>query len=126
MTKEEQEKELLKLGLPIVGGLSCEFSNVKKAASVDHATVDATCSGLEVRAKDARKLIAQCEGGRFVEKMMTFLESAEEERVSLQRRNIASSASPSRQRTGFKFPVLPPNFMSDRSWSDSGESDSDM
>ncbi|CAN6932962.1 unnamed protein product [Brassica oleracea] len=50
MTKEEQEKELLKLGLPIVGGLSCEFSNVKKAASVDHATVDATCSGLEVRA----------------------------------------------------------------------------
>ena len=79
MTKEEQEKELLKLGLPIVGGLSCEFSNVKKAASVDHATVDATCSGLEVRAKDARKLIAQCEGGRFVEKMMTFLESAEEE-----------------------------------------------
>ncbi|CAF2061844.1 BnaC06g24920D [Brassica napus] len=108
MTKEEQEKELLKLGLPIVGGLSCEFSNVKKAASVDHATVDATCSGLEVRAKDARKLIAQ-----YVMR-------------SLQRRNIASSASPSRQRTGFKFPVLPPNFMSDRSWSDSGESDSDM
>ncbi|KAL0663997.1 hypothetical protein Bca4012_100834 [Brassica carinata] len=153
MTKEEQEKELLKL---VVGGLSCEFSNVKKAASVDHATVDATCSGLE------------CEGGRFVEKMMTFLESAEEEvkmareeerRVmelvkrtteyyqaggsvkgksplhlfvcldvmrSLQRRNIASSGSPSRQRIDFKFPVLPPNFMSDRSWSDSGESDSDM
>uniref|UniRef100_A0A0D3CXI8 Uncharacterized protein n=1 Tax=Brassica oleracea var. oleracea TaxID=109376 RepID=A0A0D3CXI8_BRAOL len=80
--------------------------------------------------------------------MMTFLESAEEE-VKMAReeerrvmelvkrtteyyqaggsgRNIASSGSPSRQRTGFKFPVLPPNFMSDRSWSDSGESDSDM
>ncbi|CAF2063724.1 BnaC06g31250D [Brassica napus] len=181
MSKEEQEKEFLKLGLPIVGGLSSEFSNVKKAASVDYDTVVATCSALAVRAKDARKVIAQCEGGRFVEKMMTFLDSVEEEvktareeerkvmelvkrtteyyqagasvkgknplhlfvivrdflamvdKVCLdimrnvQRRKVASSSeSTSTQRNAVKFPVLPPNFMSDRSRSDSGESDSDM
>ncbi|CAH8297615.1 unnamed protein product [Eruca vesicaria subsp. sativa] len=180
MSKEEQEKEFLKLGLPIVGGLSSEFTNVKKAASVDYDTVVATCSALEVRAKDARKVIAECEGGRFVEKMMTFFDSVEEEvkmareeerRVmefvkrtteyyqaggsvkgkdplhlfgivreflgmvdkvcldvmrNLQRRKIESLGSPSLRRTGVKFPVLPPNFMSDRSRSDSGESDSDM
>ncbi|KAG2253796.1 hypothetical protein Bca52824_083932 [Brassica carinata] len=181
MSKEEQEKEFLKLGLPIVGGLSSEFSNVKKAASVDYDTVVATCSALAVRAKDTRKVIAQCEGGRFVEKMMTFLDSVDEEvktareeerkvielvkrtteyyqagasvkgknplhlfvivrdflamvdKVCLdimrnvQRRKVMSSPeSPSSQRNAVKFPVLPPNFMSDRSRSDSGESDSDM
>ncbi|KAF3524580.1 hypothetical protein F2Q69_00051278 [Brassica cretica] len=181
MSKEEQEKEFLKLGLPIVGGLSSEFTNVKRAASVDYETVVATCSALAVRAKDARKVIAQCEGGRFVEKMMKFLDSVEEEvkiareeerkvmelvkrtteyyqagasvkgknplhlfvivrdflamvdKVCLdimrnvQRRKVASSSeSTSTQRNAVKFPVLPPNFMSDRSRSDSGESDSDM
>ncbi|EFH65016.1 hypothetical protein ARALYDRAFT_476139 [Arabidopsis lyrata subsp. lyrata] len=81
MSKEEQEKEYLKLGLPIVGGLSSEFSNVKKAASVDYDTVVATCSALAVRAKDAKTVIAECEdgGGRFVKKMMLFLDSVEEE-----------------------------------------------
>ncbi|EOA33296.1 hypothetical protein CARUB_v10019834mg [Capsella rubella] len=181
MSKEEQEKEYLKLGLPIVGGLSSEFANVKKAASVDYDTVVATCLALTVRAKDARTVIAECdedgEGGRFVKKMMVFLDSVEgevktaknEERKvmelvkrttdyyqagaitkgksplhlfvivrdflamvdkscleimrNMQRRKIGSSVSPSSQRNAVKFPVLPPNFMSDRGRSDS---DSDM
>ncbi|KAL1189868.1 Formin-like protein 8 [Cardamine amara subsp. amara] len=184
MSKEEQEKEFLKLGLPIVGGLSSEFSNVKKAACIDYDTVASTCSVLAVRAKDSRTVIAECEdgeGGRFVKKMMTFLDSVQEEvkmakeeemkvmelvkrttdyyqagaitkgknhplhlfvivrdflamvdkvcleiMRNLQRRKIGSSMSPSSQRTAVKFPVLPPNFMCDRSRSDSGESDSDM
>ncbi|CAE5963638.1 unnamed protein product [Arabidopsis arenosa] len=82
MSKEEQEKEYLKLGLPIVGGLSSEFSNVKKAASVDYDTVVATCSALAVKARDAKSVIAECEdgeGGRFVKKMMLFLDSVEDE-----------------------------------------------
>lgn len=185
MSKEEQEKEYLKLGLPIVGGLSSEFSNVKKAACVDYDTVASTCLALAVRAKDVKAVIAECEdgeGGRFVKKMMTFLDSVQEEvkmakeeemkvmelvkrttdyyqagaitkgknhplhlfvivrdflvmvdkvcleiMRNLQRRKIGSSVSPSSQRTAVKFPVLPPNFMSsDRSRSDSGDSDSDM
>ncbi|CAN8235847.1 unnamed protein product [Cochlearia groenlandica] len=78
--EEEQEKEFLKLGLTVVGGLSSEFSNVKKAACVDYDTVSATCSALAVRAKDARVAIAECEdGGRFGKKMMMFLDTIEEE-----------------------------------------------
>ncbi|CAD5316802.1 Formin-like protein 8 [Arabidopsis thaliana] len=183
MSKEEQEKEYLKLGLPVVGGLSSEFSNVKKAACVDYDTVVATCSALAVRAKDAKTVIGECEdeeGGRFVKKMMTFLDSVEEEvkiakgeerkvmelvkrttdyyqagavtkgknplhlfvivkdflamvdkvcldiMRNMQRRKVGSPISPSSQRNAVKFPVLPPNFMSDRTWSDSGGSDSDM
>jgi hypothetical protein len=183
MSKEEQEKEYLKLGLPVVGGLSSEFSNVKKAACVDYETVVATCSALAVRAKDAKTVIGECEdgeGGRFVKTMMTFLDSVEEEvkiakgeerkvmelvkrttdyyqagavtkgknplhlfvivrdflamvdkvcldiMRNMQRRKVGSPISPSSQRNAVKFPVLPPNFMSDRAWSDSGGSDSDM
>ncbi|CDY38794.1 BnaA07g28660D [Brassica napus] len=81
--------------------------------------------------------------------MMTFLDSVEEEvktareeerkvmelvkrtteyyQAGASRRKVTSSSeSTSTQRNAVKFPVLPPNFMSDRSRSDSGESDSDM
>jgi hypothetical protein len=34
--KEKREKEYMMLGLPAVGGLSAEFSNVKKAALIDY------------------------------------------------------------------------------------------
>ncbi|KAG7592808.1 Formin FH2 domain [Arabidopsis thaliana x Arabidopsis arenosa] len=181
ISKDEQEKEYLRLGLPVVGGLSSEFTNVKKAAAIDYDTVAATCLALAARAKDARRVLAQSEGDnkegeRFVNKMNEFLDSVEEEvklakeeekkvlelvkrtteyyqagavkgknplhlfvivrdflamvdkvcveiARNLQRR--ASMGSP-QQRNAVKFPVLPPNFMSDRSRSDSGGSDSDM
>ncbi|XP_010477739.1 PREDICTED: formin-like protein 4 [Camelina sativa] len=181
ISKEEQEKEYLRLGLPVVGGLSAEFSNVKKAAAIDYDTVAATCLALTSRAKDARRVLAQSEGDnkegeRFVKKMNEFLDSVEEELKlardeekkvmelvkktteyyqagavkgknplhlfvivrdflamvdkvcveisrNLQRRTAMGSPQ---QRNAVKFPVLPPNFMSDRSKSESGGSDSDM
>ncbi|CAN6976244.1 hypothetical protein IGI04_037034 [Brassica rapa subsp. trilocularis] len=178
ISKEEQEKEYLRLGLPVVGGLSSEFANVKKAASIDYDTVSATCLALTSRAKEARRVLSQCGGdNRFVEKMVEFLDAAEEE-VKVAReeekkvmelvkrtteyyqaggpakgknplhlfvivrdflamvdkvcveiaRNLQRrvTGSPQQQRNAVKFPVLPPNFMSDRSRSDSGGSDSDM
>ncbi|XP_010551459.1 PREDICTED: formin-like protein 4 [Tarenaya hassleriana] len=83
LSKEEQEKEYLKLGLPTVGGLSSEFSNVKKAAGIDYDAVSTTCSALSARTKDTRKVLTQCEGeregGRFLKKMTAFLDSVEEE-----------------------------------------------
>ncbi|KAL1218960.1 Formin-like protein 4 [Cardamine amara subsp. amara] len=182
ISKEEQEKEYLRLGLPVVGGLSAEFSNVKKAAAIDYDTVSATSLALTSRAKDARRVLAQSEGDnkegeRFVKKMNEFLDSVEEEvkqareqekkvmelvkrtteyyqagaikgknplhlfvivrdflgmvdkvcveiARNLQRRTT-TMGSP-QQRNAVKFPVLPPNFMSDRSRTDSGGSDSDM
>ncbi|KAF8086745.1 hypothetical protein N665_0613s0014 [Sinapis alba] len=178
ISKEEQEKEYLRLGLPVVGGLSSEFSNVKKAAGIDYDTVSATCLALTSRAKEARRVLSQCGGDNmFVEKMVEFLDAAEEEvRVAREEekkvmelvkrttdyyqaggpvkgknplhlfvivrdflamvdkvcveiaRNLQRRAtgSPQQQRNAVKFPVLPPNFMSDRSRSDSGGSDSDM
>ncbi|EOA39717.1 hypothetical protein CARUB_v10008361mg [Capsella rubella] len=181
ISKEEQEKEYLKLGLPVVGGLSAEFSNVKKAAAIDYDTVAATCLALTARAKDARRVLVKSEGDnkegeRFVKKMNEFLDSVEEELKlareeekkvmelvkrtteyyqagavkgksplhlfvivrdflamvdkvcveiarNLQRKTTMGSLQ---QRNAVKFPVLPPNFMSDRSRSDSGGSDSDM
>uniref|UniRef100_A0A1J3IJ28 Formin-like protein n=1 Tax=Noccaea caerulescens TaxID=107243 RepID=A0A1J3IJ28_NOCCA len=186
ISKEEQEKEYMKLGLTVVGGLSTEFSNVKKAAAIDYETVSATCLALASRGRDARRVLEQCGGGgggggeRFVKKMGEFLDSVEEEvklareeekkvmelvkrtteyyqagatttsvkgknplhlfvivrdflgmvdkvcleiARNLQRRTMAVSPQ---QRNAVKFPVLPPNFMSDRSKSDSGGSDSDV
>ncbi|XP_010552617.1 PREDICTED: formin-like protein 4 [Tarenaya hassleriana] len=178
VSKEEQEKEYLKLGLPIVGGLSSEFTSVKKAAGIDYDAVTATCSALMTRAKDTRRVLAQCEGGGFVKKMNGFLDSVEEETRmareeerkvmefvkrtteyyqagalkgknpfqifviirdflgmvdkvcieiarNLQRRKTGKTGS-TPLRNAVKFPVLPPNFMSDRSRSDSGGSDSDQ
>ncbi|KAL3582798.1 hypothetical protein D5086_017130 [Populus alba] len=86
-SKEKREKEYMMLGLPAVGGLSTEFSNVKKAALIDYVVFASTCSVLEARAREIRAFVSQCapangEGG-FVKEMEGFLEAAEEELKSL-------------------------------------------
>ncbi|KAJ6890073.1 hypothetical protein NC651_023763 [Populus alba x Populus x berolinensis] len=83
VSKGEREKEYMMLGLPGVGGLSIEFSNVKKAAQIDYDTFAATCSALAAGAGEVRAFMSQCtaangEGG-FVREMKGFLEAAEEE-----------------------------------------------
>ncbi|KAM1960907.1 hypothetical protein FF2_020932 [Malus domestica] len=80
--KEEREKEYMTLGLPVVGGISAEFSSVKKAASIDHDSFAKMCSALTARVAETRELLLQCEnnrGGGFVRDMNGFLEAAEEE-----------------------------------------------
>ncbi|ONI30606.1 hypothetical protein PRUPE_1G261700 [Prunus persica] len=80
--KEDREKEYMMLGLPMVGGISAEFSNVKKAAAIDYDSFAGTCSALTTRVAEIRELVIQCEnngGGRFVREMKAFLEAAEEE-----------------------------------------------
>ncbi|XP_021908491.1 formin-like protein 4 [Carica papaya] len=188
--KKEKEKEYVMLGLPLVGGLSAEFSNVKKAAGIDYDTFAATCSTLTSRAAAIRQLVSQCasdEEGSFMWKMKGFLDSAEEElkavkeeqaRVmehlkrtteyyqagaskdkganplqlfviikdflsmvdqvcveiarNLQRRKASNTArgssSPPKSlasRTPVRFPILPENFMTDKSRSTSSKSDTD-
>ncbi|KAJ6323734.1 hypothetical protein OIU76_011097 [Salix suchowensis] len=137
-SKGEREKEYMMLGLPAVGGLSAEFSNVKKAAQIDYDTFAATCSALAARTREVRAFISQCaaadgEGG-FVREMKGFFEAAEEElkgltkeqtRVmdlvcieiarNLQRRKTSSSSIESSPkspapRTPVRFPNLPPAF----------------
>lgn len=81
--KVEREKEYKMIGLPIIGGLSAEFSNVKKAATVDYDTFSSTSSALTARTAEIRALVSQCDndrrGGGFVREMKGFLEAAEEE-----------------------------------------------
>lgn len=82
LTAEEMNKEYLLLGLPALRGLSVEFSNVKKAATIEYDSFINTCSSLTDRVADIRPLITQCgksEGGGFVREMKRFLEECEEE-----------------------------------------------
>nr|GLL31994.1 formin-like protein 4 [Ipomoea trifida] len=77
----DQEKEYIILGLPIVGGLSSEFSNVKKAAAIDYDALSKTSLTLSSQVSEIRKLVVQCGAARggFATEMTDFLDSAEGE-----------------------------------------------
>ncbi|XVE84981.1 hypothetical protein DITRI_Ditri17bG0055300 [Diplodiscus trichospermus] len=80
--KGDREKEYITLGLPVVGGLSAEFTNVKKAATIDFKTFSGTCSALTARLAEIKQLVLQCMAdgkGGFVQEMKGFIDDAEEE-----------------------------------------------
>ncbi|RZC80123.1 hypothetical protein C5167_042699 [Papaver somniferum] len=81
LSKEDREKEYMTLGLPIVGGLSTEFANVKKAATIDYEGFGNICTTLTKRVTETRKFTAKIEAERsgFVKEMKTFLDSSDEE-----------------------------------------------
>ncbi|KAD7478872.1 hypothetical protein E3N88_02008 [Mikania micrantha] len=78
-------KDYIMLGLPVVGGVSSEFSNVKKAANIDHDALLKSCSGLTERLDEIKKTLKECDGDSdsdrrgFVREMERFLERAEQE-----------------------------------------------
>lgn len=82
-SKEEMEKDYMMLGLPIVGGLSSEFSNVKKAAGIDYDQFSKSCGVLEGRVSELRDVVTQCAArdgdGGFITEMRSFVESSEQE-----------------------------------------------
>uniref|UniRef100_A0A1D1YZ97 Formin-like protein n=1 Tax=Anthurium amnicola TaxID=1678845 RepID=A0A1D1YZ97_9ARAE len=84
-TREEKDAEYMTLGLPVVGGLSTDFANVKKASAVDHDALVGTCPALGSRVAEVRRLVASCGGGGggFVVEMGGFLELAEGELTAL-------------------------------------------
>ncbi|KAL8150195.1 hypothetical protein V2J09_020003 [Rumex salicifolius] len=79
---EEREKEYLKLGLPVVGGLSSEFSSVKKAANIDYDVLKSTLGSLATRIEcelvDNSGSVVNGSGG-FMKEMKDFLELAKME-----------------------------------------------
>ncbi|CAL5355207.1 unnamed protein product [Camellia sinensis] len=80
-SKDDKEREYTKLGLPVVGGLSSEFSNVKKAATMDYDALVKTCSVLTAHIDEIRQVLTRCgdsEGG-FVREMKSFLQVAGQE-----------------------------------------------
>ena len=80
-SKEDAVKEYMKLGLPTVGGLSAEFSNVRKAAAIDYESVAKAASSLTSPTLEIRQLLIQIgnNGGGFTKEMRGFLEAAEDE-----------------------------------------------
>ncbi|CAL0314031.1 unnamed protein product [Lupinus luteus] len=86
VSNEQIQREYTTLGLSIVGGVSSEFSNVKKAALTDHNSFVGSISALSARIVEIKQLVSQCgsdEGGNFVREMNHFLENVEEELKSL-------------------------------------------
>lgn len=75
--------EYLNLGLPIVGGLSSEFANVKKAATVDYDTVVNECAILGNRLTSIKKLLETCGDDGFSRGLRGFVNAAEEELKAL-------------------------------------------
>jgi len=81
-SNEVIEREYVTLGLPIVGGISSELSNVKKAAQIDYNNLVNSISALSTRLVKVQELVSLCgngEGQHFVKEMDHFLRNAEEE-----------------------------------------------
>ncbi|KFK40834.1 hypothetical protein AALP_AA2G047700 [Arabis alpina] len=80
-SREEQEIEFVKMGLPIIGGLSSEFTNVKKAAGIDYDSFVATTLALGTRVVETKRLLDQSKGKEdgCLTKLKSFFDSAEEE-----------------------------------------------
>ncbi|KAL5211639.1 hypothetical protein ABZP36_022486 [Zizania latifolia] len=75
----ERQNEYLNLGLPIVGGLSTEFANVKKAALVDYDAVVSECTILGNRLTDIKKLLENYGDDGFARGLRGFVKVAEQE-----------------------------------------------
>lgn len=82
VSDERKEREYKMLGLSIVGGISSEFSNVKKAANMDYNSLIGSISALSVKLIEIQELVSQCENGErgnFVKEMNHFIGNAAEE-----------------------------------------------
>ncbi|KDP31162.1 hypothetical protein JCGZ_11538 [Jatropha curcas] len=78
----EEGKEYVLLGLQALGKLRIEFSNVKKAATIEYDSFISTCSSLTTRVVEIQMLTTRCsnsDGGSFVREMKGFLECCGEE-----------------------------------------------
>ncbi|CAK8566817.1 unnamed protein product [Lathyrus sativus] len=78
----ESEKEYLILGLPVLGELSDELSEAKKAATIHYQSFITMCSTLISHVTEIRHIITCCgntEKSGFINDMKGFLELCEEE-----------------------------------------------
>ncbi|GJZ79191.1 formin-like protein 8 [Tanacetum coccineum] len=59
ISKEERDKQYITLGLPVLGGLSTDFSNVKKAAAIDYDSFIST--GPNLSGREMKEFLEECE-----------------------------------------------------------------
>ncbi|WJX93695.1 hypothetical protein P8452_75189 [Trifolium repens] len=82
VSEERREREYKMLGLSIVGGISSEFSNVRRAANLDYKSLFGSISELSIKLNEIKELVSQCENGErgnFVKEMNYFIGNAEKE-----------------------------------------------
>jgi hypothetical protein len=82
-SRVERQNEYMNLGLPIVGGLSTEFANVKRAAVVDYDSVVSECAILGSRLADIKRLLETCSDDGFAKGLQGFVKGAEQELSAL-------------------------------------------
>lgn len=82
-SREERQSEYMNLGLPIVGGLSTEFANVKRAALVDYDAVVSECAILDGRLNEIKRLLETCSDDGFARGLRGFVRAAEQELKAL-------------------------------------------
>ncbi|XP_027337871.1 formin-like protein 8 [Abrus precatorius] len=82
MISQEAEKEYVMYGLKVLGGLSDELSEAKKAASIEYHNLITMCSTLNAHVNEIRQIITCCgntKRGGFINEMKGFLEECEDE-----------------------------------------------
>lgn len=80
--QEEQDKEHAMLGFQVLGGLSDELNEAKKAASIEYHNFITMCSTLNAHVSEIRQIITCCGNNRssgFIIEMKGFLEECEGE-----------------------------------------------
>ncbi|RVX10506.1 Formin-like protein 8 [Vitis vinifera] len=122
-SREDREKEYIMIGLPVVGGLSAEFSNVKKAAVIDYNAFAGEDEKF-LKASDEELREVREEQTRVMELVCVDIARNLQRRKTTTASLGSSSTKSPPSRIPVKFPNLPPNFMSDKS-RNSSSSDSE-
>ncbi|KAI4343793.1 hypothetical protein L6164_011102 [Bauhinia variegata] len=82
LTQQERDTEYQMLGLTVLGSLSNELSQVKRAASIDYHSFINMYSTLDAHVTEIQQIITHCgngERGEFFKEMKGFLEECEDE-----------------------------------------------
>ncbi|KAI4336078.1 hypothetical protein L6164_014653 [Bauhinia variegata] len=82
LTQQERDREYQMLGLTVLGSLSDELSQVKRAASIDHQSFINSFSTLNAHVTEIQQIITQSgnsERGEFFKEIKGFLEECEHE-----------------------------------------------
>lgn len=80
--QQEADKEYTMVGLQVLGGLSDELSEAKKAASIEYHNLITMCSTLNAHVSEIRQIVTCCGNtgsGGFINEMKGFLEECEGE-----------------------------------------------
>ncbi|XP_074276215.1 formin-like protein 4 [Silene latifolia] len=88
ISKEEREKEFLRLGLPVIERSGSKLPNVLKSASINYDTLSNISTTMGSQVAETRQHMLQCgaDGGReeFIKEMKEFLQEADVEIKAVQ------------------------------------------